>query len=154
MNSIAVAPIFLSQNCDYQINNSIVLDSSIITQEYATVLQWSPVSSITFTSNLLPVFPVINSKVQIYQNGDLIDDSTAYNFSNTITDFIANNSDFLPFIQYSPSIYRYISLKENQSIRSIDISVNWMNKHTGRLSPLYLSAGSSASCKLFFKYTD
>ena len=154
LNSIAVTPIFLSQNCDYQINNSIVPDPSITTQEYATVLQWSPINSITFTSNLLPVFPVINSKVQIYQNGDLIDDSTAYNFSNTITDFIADNSEFLPYIQYSPSIYRYISLKENQNIRSIDISVNWMNKQTGRLNPLYLSAGSSASCKLFFKYLD
>ena len=95
-----------------------------------------------------------STKVQIYQNGDLIDDSTAYNFSNTITDFIADNSEFLPYIQYSPSIYRYISLKENQNIRSIDISVNWMNKQTGRLNPLYLSAGSSASCKLFFKYLD
>jgi hypothetical protein len=154
LNSLAVTPIFLSQNCDYQINNSIVVDPSIITQEYSTVLQWSPINSITFTSNLLPVFPVINSKVQIYKNGDLIDDSTDYNFSNTITDFIANNSEFLPFIQYSPSIYRYISLKENQSIRSIDISVSWMNKHTGELIPLYLAPGSSASCKLYFKYLD
>jgi hypothetical protein len=154
LNSLAVTPIFLSQNCDYQINNSIVPDPSIIIQEYTTVLQWSPISTITFTSNLLPVFPVINSKVQIYKNGDLIDDSTDYNFSNTITDFIANNSEFLPFIQYSPSIYRYISLKENQSIRSIDISVSWMNKHTGELIPLYLAPGSSASCKLYFKYLD
>ena len=154
LNSLPVTSIFSSQDCDYQINNSITSDPNIITQEFITINQWSPISNITFTSNLLPVFPVVDSKVQIYENGDLFDDSTDYNFSNTITDFIADNSEFLPYIQYSPTIYRYISLKENQSIRSIDISVSWKDKSTGRLKPLYLAPGASSSCKLYFKYLD
>ena len=39
LNSLPVNPIFLSENCDYQINNLIVSDPSIMTQEYLTVLQ-------------------------------------------------------------------------------------------------------------------
>ena len=154
LNSLPITSIFLSKDCDYQINNSIVINPSILSQEFMSVYNWSPISNITFTSNLLPVFPVTDSKVQIYENGNLIDDSTDYNFSNTITDFIANNSEFLPFIQYSPSIYRYIALKQNQSIRSIDISVSWKNKFNGNLTPLYLAPGTTSSCKLYFKYLD
>ena len=39
LSSLPVNPIFLSENCDYQINNLIVSDPSIMTQEYLTVLQ-------------------------------------------------------------------------------------------------------------------
>ena len=50
LNSLPVTSIFLSQDCDYQINNSIVSDPSILTQEFMSVYNWSPISNITFTS--------------------------------------------------------------------------------------------------------
>jgi hypothetical protein len=102
----------------------------------------------------LPIFPMIHREVQVYVDGNLVNDTTNYNFGNTITDFIADNSDFLPYIQYSPATYRHITMKSNQPIRIIDIRVSWINKHNGKLNPLYLSPGSSASVKLYFRFME
>jgi hypothetical protein len=138
-----------TQGKDYQINNTFVLNKSVLEQEYSTIDLWNPVSSIIFTSNLLPIYKSTTPPVQIYIEGKLTNNSTNSNFLNTVTDFIADNMQFVPFVQYSPGIYRFISLKPSTEIRNIDIQIFWKNKKDGILKPLYLNVGGSASVKIY-----
>jgi hypothetical protein len=134
---------------DYQLNNLISPFPNLLTQEYSTVALWNPISSVIFTSNLIPIYQSQTPPVEIYENGALVNASSSYNFLNIMTDFIANNMEFVPFVQYAPSIYRFLTLKPNSEIRNIDIQVYWMNKNTGNLKKLYIGVGGSCSVKLF-----
>lgn len=133
---------------DYQLNNLIAPDPSKLTQDYSTVALWNPVSSVIFTSNLLPIYQSQTPPIQIYANGSLLNGSSNFNFLNILTDFIGNDLTFVPYIQYAPGIYRFLSLKQNTEIRNIDLQVYWMNKSTGVLKPLYIGVGGTASVKI------
>jgi hypothetical protein len=56
------------------------------------------------------------------QDGQLSNNQYRLNIS---TDFMANEMHFVPYVQYAPSIYRYLE-------------VYWTNKNTGLLQPLCL----------------
>jgi hypothetical protein len=133
---------------DLQLNNLISPDPSKLTQDYSTIGIWNPVSSVIFTSNLLPIFASQTPPLQIYANGALLNGSSTFNFLNILTDFIGNDLNFVPYIQYAPAIYRFLSLKQNAEIRNIDLQVYWRNKSTGELKPLYIGVGGSASVKI------
>lgn len=148
-NSLPAALINTNENgCDYQLNNLIGEKQNILTQEYSTVPLWNPVSSVVFTSNLLPICQSQTPPIQIYANGSLTNNNSTSNFLNIVTDFIGNDLTFTPFIQYSAEIYRFLSLKNSSSIRDIDLRVFWINKNTGTLKPLYISSGGSCSIKI------
>lgn len=134
---------------DYQLNILIPQSPSALIQDYSTVSLWNPVSSIIFTTNLIPIYQSQTPPIQVYENGQILNNSSTFNYLNVLTDFIANDMDFVPYIQYSASVYRYLSLKPKTEIRNIDLSVFWQNKNTGKLKPLYLGVGGSASVKLF-----
>ena len=136
---------------DYQLNNLISQSKTQLVQDYTTVPLWNPISSIIFTSNLLPIYQSMTPPLQVYENGQLTNNSSNSNYLNVVTDFIANDLNFTPYIQYSASLYRYLSLKPNTEIRNIDLQVYWMNKNNGTLKPLYLGVGGSASVKLFLE---
>lgn len=133
---------------DYQLNSLISQSHSALTQDYSTVSLWNPVFSIIFTTNLIPIYQSQTPPIQVYENGQILNNSSTFNYLNVLTDFIANDMDFVPYIQYSASVYRYLSLKPNQEIRNIDLQVFWQNKNTGKLKPLYLGVGGSASVKI------
>ncbi len=135
---------------DYQLNNIMSQDKQILSQEYPTTDLWNPISSIVFTSNLLPTYSSNTPPINIYKNGSLVNGSSSFNFLNILTDFIANDLLFVPTLQYSASVYRFISLKPNQEIKNVDIQVFWIQKNTGQLKKLYLGVGGSGSVKLFF----
>ena len=140
-----------SYGMDYQMNTktSIINNGSyILEQEYSTTALWNPISSVVFTSNTLPIYQSQTPPVQIYEDGQLLNNSSSYSFLNIITDFVADNMEFVPYIQYAPGIYRYISLKPNVSIRDIDIQVYWLNKYTGKLKPLYIGVGGGCAIKI------
>jgi hypothetical protein len=134
---------------DNQINNLISQDHSTLLQDYSTVSLWNPVGSVVFTSNLIPIYNSATPPIQVYRNGQATNNSSNANFLNILTDFVADNMDFTPYIQYAPGIYRFLSLKHNAEIRNIDLLVYWMNKNTGILKPLYIGVGGSCSVKLF-----
>jgi len=134
---------------DYQINNQISLSPTALSQDYSTIALWNPVASIIFTSNLIPIYQSQTPPIQVYANGQIVNNSSTFNYLNVLTDFIANDMQFVPYIQYSSSVYRYLSLKPNTEIRNIDLQVYWQNKNNGKLKPLYLGVGGSASVKLF-----
>jgi hypothetical protein len=117
-------------------------------QEISSIGILNPISSIFFTSNLIPISKTISPNIQIYNDGVLVQNNSSYSFINQITDFIGNNLSFIPFVQYSPNIYRYINLIPGTSIQSIDLQVFYQNKNTGAIKPLYLAPGGSSSVKI------
>lgn len=128
--------------------NPYLSGSTTLTQEYSTIGLLNPISSILFTSSLIPIFPSITNPAQIFSNGTQLNTSSAYSFSNIITDFVGNDLAFVPFIQYDASVYRYIALKNNNQIRNIDIQINWISKTDGRVRPIYISPGGFSSIKM------
>ena len=149
LSTLPASIVHLANGRDFQINNLISDDPSLLTQEYKTIELWNPVSSIVFTSNMLPIYQSVTAPLQVYIDGNLSNNNTSYHFLNIMTDFIGNDLIFTPFVEYAPGIYRFLNLKPNASIRNVDLQVYWMNKNTGQLKPLYLVPGGSCSVKLY-----
>jgi hypothetical protein len=139
-----------SLGMDYQLNNAISPSRSVLMQDYSTVALWNPVSSIIFTSNLIPVYQSSTPPIQVYSSGKLVNNSSTSNSLSILTDFIGNDLTFVPFVQYAPAVYRFVSLKPSLEIKNIDLHVYWQDKNSGALKPLYLGCGGSASIKLLF----
>jgi hypothetical protein len=121
-------------------------------QEQTAVNVWSPISSIVFTSNTLPINSTNICKPTIYLNGI----STNNNGNNSgieqvITDFQAENNIYKNSVLYIPSgENRYVDLMGTTPLYTIDINMFWKNKE-GELYPFRLSAGCSASIKVLFE---
>jgi len=120
-------------------------------QELSTVANWSPISSIVFTSNNLPVYPTQVSAPYVYYNGILSTDSGTQNNEKIITDMATNDQCYKPNLLYIPSAeYRYIDMFGINDITRININVYWRDK-SGRLHPFYLQSGASCSIKVLFQ---
>jgi hypothetical protein len=120
-------------------------------QEYSTLSLWSPILSIVFCSNTIPMTPTQISAPQILVNGLVVgNNGNNANVANILTDFVASDFDFKPNIIYTPtSPFRFIELKGNRPMYNLDISVFWKNA-AGELIPFKLSSGSSATIKFYF----
>ena len=149
VSTLPSSTVYQTNGMDFQLNNLISEDPSLLVQEQKTIELWNPVSSLVFTSNLLPIYESVTAPLQVYVDGSLSDNNTSYHFLNIMTDFIGDEMLFTPYVQYAPSIYRFLNLKPNNSIRNVDLQVYWMNKNTGKLKPLYLIVGGSCSVKLY-----
>lgn len=129
---------------------------SVLTQDYATTPLWSPVQAIVFTTALMPVtneltgIPnVFNDNFNGFNNG-----GNNRNVSPVLTDIeipLTRGDEFKPTIYYVPSSeYRLTDLQSNTPINSIQISAFWRDNY-GRLHPLLLNAGCTATLKLMFR---
>jgi hypothetical protein len=137
----------LGKNYQLQINTA---NAGVLLQEYSTLGSWNPVKAIVFTSGSLPVVPNQIALPAIYYDGKIINSSSTSNILLVITDLIASDNMYKPFILYNPSAqYRFMSLNPNQSIRHIDVSVFWQNGF-GEYIPMRLPTGGSCSMKLLF----
>lgn len=134
---------------DVQLNNLISSDPNTLTQEYDTTGLWNPISSVIFTTNMIPVKSTNAPPVQIYKDG-ISTSSASFNFMNIITDFIGNDLNFTKngFMMYESQNNRYIALKDRQQIKDLDVHVYWIDKLTGSLHPVYISPGSFSSIKI------
>lgn len=120
-------------------------------QEFSTISNWTPVSSIVFTSNTLPIIPSQLSDPVIYRNGMQNTSNIAKNFSSIISDMATNDLVYKPNLIYVPSAeYRFIDMIGNNDISTIDISVFFKDKR-GNLNPFILQSGASCSIKLLFQ---
>jgi hypothetical protein len=148
---------------DYQGINTILLPTNPIApavatvytqmfQEFSTIDTWSPVASIVFTSNTLPIISNQLSAPLIFNNGQT---STGIgnnaNFAQVITDFVTNQQVFKPNILYTPTAeYRRIDMTGNTPLTNIDINVYWRDK-LGQLIPFLLASGATATIKFLFE---
>lgn len=113
------------------------------------------VSSIVFTSTLLPVSATYTALPKIFNsNSTVFLDTVNNNFTNMITDLeipLANGSEYLPSIYYAPQgEYRLMNMTSNQPLNSIELRVYWRDIY-GNLHDLQIGSGCSASVKIMFR---
>jgi len=120
-------------------------------QEYSTASDWSPVQSIVFTSTLLPVVSnQLSNPIILYNGGAITSNGNNNNFAQIITDMIADNNDYKPFVLYNPQAeYRLVELIGNTPLYSVDIQIYWKNRF-GQLIPFRLTPQGSANIKIMF----
>jgi hypothetical protein len=120
-------------------------------QEYSTISLWTPVLSIVFCSNTLPIVPNQISAPQILVNGStIINDGNNSNIANIITDLVVADGNYKPSIVYNPTAqYRLIEMQGNRPLNNLDIVVYWKDRY-GILNPFTLTSGSSATLKILF----
>jgi hypothetical protein len=119
-------------------------------QEYSTISAWSPITSIVFTSNTLPIEPNQVSTPIVFDNGVPLIGGTPANVENIITDIATDNGLYRPNIVYVPSAeYRRIHLYGNRPLHNIDLNIYYRLK-TGVLVPFRLASGGSITIKLAF----
>ncbi len=122
-----------------------------IVQEYTTIALWTPITSIVFTSNTLPIVANQVSAPALYYNGQkYISGGNNANIAQVITDFVANDGIYKPNIVYLPSAqYRLVSLVGNTPLYNLDIEVFYKNR-TGELIPFKLGSGGTSTVKIMF----
>lgn len=121
---------------------------------------WSPVSSIVFTSTLLPVRTEAAGQPITFGSGNLGYSSSAIQnaFQPIVTDIAldlaASGGDaYRRMVFYAPQAeYRMASMTPSrQPINSIDIAVFWKNRLDGNLYPLTMYNQSSVAIKCMFR---
>lgn len=120
-------------------------------QEVSTVANMTPVSSIVFTSNTLPIHPsqvstplVFNNNQQIALGGNNAD------IANIITDLVTDSGNYRPNLVYTPSAeFRLITLNGNRPLFNLDLQIFYRVK-TGQLVPFRLASGQSVTIKIAF----
>jgi hypothetical protein len=124
-------------------------------QEFSTIDTWTPVSSIVFTSNTLPIVSNQLSAPLIFNDGAIIVGSgNNSNFAQIITDMETNQQVYKPQILYSPTAeYRRIDMTGNRGLVNMDIEVYWRDK-LGGLNQFYLPSGGSSTIKFLFERKD
>ena len=131
-----------------------------MTQEYAsTSTLWSPIDSIVFISNLLPIQNEQTAPPNAYGNGN-VGNSTAVSksaFQPIITD-IANSlsgdpTGYRKMIYYAPTAeYRMADFQNSKAeIKNIDIQLFWKNRLNNQLYPVSMYNLSSVSFKMMFR---
>lgn len=126
-------------------------------QEYSTGSLFTPISSIVFTTSLIPVLPSNTAKPTIYSgNGSLVSTGNNNNITSMITDFESQDNDGYGFsgtLSYIPTAeYRMIDLNNSASerINNLDITVYWKDQYSN-LHPLYLLPGCKCDIKILFR---
>jgi hypothetical protein len=127
-------------------------------QDYeSTSSLWSPITSIVFTSTLIPIYPEQVGAPIVYGEGnDTANNNSTNAFQPIITDIalpLDNAANYRGFIEYVPSAeYRMSAFTSSrQELRNIDVQVFWKARLDGNLYPLRLFNLSSVSIKIMFR---
>jgi len=125
-------------------------------QGYSTGPTMCPITSLVFTTSLLPVMPSLIGLPRLFTGGT----STAQqqqgnnNIQNQITDLEVNlirGDEYLPNVIYEPvAEYRLLDLQSNAPLQSIQISVLWKDIF-GQTHPFFLQNGCGATLKVMFR---
>jgi hypothetical protein len=124
----------------------------IMQQEISSIGLMNPISSIVFTSSLIPVHGTLvgipNSSSQLTSIGNNSD------FASIITDFtvaVSPTDGYNPTIDYLPSSeYRMIDLRGSSPMYGVDVRVFWRTTNN-RLVPFTLNSNCHAYIKLMFR---
>jgi hypothetical protein len=120
-------------------------------QETSTTANISPITSLVFTTNTLPIQTNQISTPLVYNNNQII--NYAGNNSataNIITDLVSDTGTYSPNLVYTPSAeYRLITMYGNAPLINLDISIFYKIRN-GSLVPFRLQSGGSVTMKLSF----
>ena len=121
-------------------------------QEYSTISDWSPITSIVFVSNTLPIIASEQSNPILYGGNQFTSNGVSPNAQtlNIITDLIGDDLQYKPYLVYTPNgTNRYITLTGNTPLVNLDIQVYYKLK-TGELIPFRIGSGSTGTLKILF----
>lgn len=122
---------------------------------------WSPISSIVFTSTLLPVRAEYTGQPIALgtSNTGVSSTSTQSAFQPIVTDIALDTSTsgaqaYRSFVSYAPTAEYRLSdfTSSKQDIRNIDVQVFWKNRLDNNLYPITMFNCSSVSLKLMFRH--
>lgn len=130
----------------------------VMTQNYLSISTlWSPISSIVFTSTLIPIYPEQVGEPTIFGDSNDLGFSTSSSaFQPIITDValpLTTAHDYRQFIEYAPSAeYRMSAFtKSKQSLSNIDVQVYFKNRLDNSLYPIRMTNYSTVSLKMMFR---
>jgi len=124
---------------------------------------WSPISTIVFTSQLLGARAELVSAPIKYGQGDA---GLAYSAPlGSTASTIQQITDIYPVaanahsviaegIYYQPTVRRYFDITSKTPLRQIDMVVWWRHRVTGKLYPVRMSPGASVDIKFQFNALD
>lgn len=130
---------------------------------HSTDSLWSPISSIVFTSTLLPVRAEATGEPVIFGTGNIgVSAPTSKSaFQPIITDISVDTSSsgaeaYKTFIYYAPSAeYRLSDFTSSKSdIQNIDVEVFWKCRLDNQLYPVSMFNLSTVSLKVMFRHKD
>jgi hypothetical protein len=126
-----------------------------MTQSFSTGPTMTPITSIIFTTSLLPVLPSLLGVPQLFSGSNSgLGNQDNNNIINTVTDLEVNltrGDEYLPNVIYEPTAeYRLLDLQSNAPLTSIQISVVWKDIF-GQLHDFYLQNGCGATMKVMFR---
>jgi uncharacterized protein YcfL len=124
-----------------------------VPQEYPTTDQFTPISSIMFTTSTIPVIANQMSNATVYIDGQPNQLNQSYNqFANVLTDISSTDMAYKPSLLYvAQGEYRMISLMNNrQPLNQVDIEVFWVDK-VGVKRAVFLPPNASVTLKLMFR---
>jgi hypothetical protein len=112
----------------------------------------SPILSVVFTSNTLPIEANQVSTPVLFVNGVNINlAGNNSDFANIITDIVSGDFQYRPNLVYNPTAeYRRITLKGNRPLYSLDLNI-YFKIITGELIPIRLQSGESCTVKFLFE---
>lgn len=124
-------------------------------QLYSTGPTMCPVTSLLFTTSLLPVLPSLIGLPRIFIGASTASQQQGNNnIQNQITDLevpLTRGDEYLPNVLYSPvAEYRLLDLQSNAPLQAIQISVFWKDIF-GQTHPFYLQNGCGATLKVMFR---
>ena len=157
---------FFSNVANYVGSTSVPTDFQhtywVNSQDYDSVSEiWSPVSSIVFTSTLLPIKAEQTGQPVVLGENNLGDSQPTSQaaFQPIITDIALPLGDkgasaYREFLYYTPSAeYRLTAMTPSKiDIRNIDIQVFWKHRLTNELYPLQIPNQGSVSIKCMFRH--
>jgi len=130
----------------------------VMTQDYnSTSTLWNPISSIVFSSTMIPIFPEQTGVPLTYGEGNNnVPSESSSAFTPIITDIsvpMERADDYRGFLSYTPTgEYRLSSFTGSRAeLRNIDIQVFWKNRLNNQLYPISMFNLSSVSIKMMFR---
>lgn len=126
--------------------------------EYSPVPIWNPISSLVFTSSLLPITMSFTSLPQVSNSSpfDLTYTNSGNNaqISNMLSDIqvgLTTGSEYKPSVLYLPSAeYRLIDMLGNNPIFQASFGVAWKSKF-GQIISFRLGSQCGANIKILFR---
>jgi hypothetical protein len=122
---------------------------------------WSPIQSLVFTSQLMPIVKEFASDPVVLGFGNLGNSAPVAPsaFQPIITDIdldlagkYGGAAQYRGFITFHPTAeYRMADVAGNQPIRSVDVQLWWKNRLDGQLYPVNMFNLSSVSIKMLFR---
>lgn len=122
-------------------------------EDYPSVNQWSPVSSIVLCSNTLPITGTIQGAPKVF-NSVSNSQSSANNSMKVISDFTVAldniGNGYRPSVDYSPVIYRMVDMIGHSPITYLDIQLYWKDIYNN-FYPMTLGSNQSCNIKILFR---